>query len=761
MKRLFYLFFLGCFSTTISAQYITVDDNYTAQQLVENVLINNPCANVSNIAVNGIAIGSGNSYGYFNAAGSGFPFADGVILSTGIATSAVGPNSSILSEGPTSWLGDPDLEQALGVNRSFNATVLEFDFLPLANKISFDYIFASEQYLSSPSSNQCNFTDGFVFLLKEANTTNAYQNLAVIPGTSISVQVNTVRGSGTVCPAANEQYFGGFNGVEYPTNFNGQTKTLKAQATVVPGTLYHMKLVVADQGNNLYDSAIFLGGGSFKVEKDLGIDRLLATNNPLCDGETLLVDATEPGTAATYKWYRDNILITTATNAQYTIDTPGTYKVEVSLGAGACKATGEITAEYTAPLNAVPVTIVQCDTDNDGTTVFNLKKADSLIIANNPGLTTPVYYETATATTPIQAPLQYTSTAKTIYARVVNTYGCTAFVPVVLQISNNTIAAQGTLITCDGDSIQDGLYQFDLDTELTPKILTGLPSGLVVTYYENASDALNGNNPLANPYHNTAQEQTIWATVTNGPDCYGILPIPLLVNTFTAVNFEDEEHFLCDGGLPITLSVSSAYQSYSWDDAAHSGTRSITVAVPGEYNVTVTDENGCSDTKKFTIKPSATATIDNIKIDDFTGDLNTVLISASGIGDYEFSLDGYNYQDSPLFVNVRYGEYTVYVNDKNGCGTATEKIMVLDYPKFFTPNGDTFNDVWRINYLNRYPFSTVRVFDRYGKLVYAANGGDAGWDGKLGGQPLPSTDYWFIISMENNRIIRGHFALKR
>lgn len=63
--------------------------------------------------------------------------------------------------------------------------------------------------------------------------------------------------------------FLGFNGIEHPTNFNGQTKVLQAQAKVLPGTKYHIKLVIADQGNALYDSAIFLAGDSFKTQKTL------------------------------------------------------------------------------------------------------------------------------------------------------------------------------------------------------------------------------------------------------------------------------------------------------------------------------------------------------------------------------------------------------------------------------------------------------------------------------------------------------------
>ena len=144
-KNIYIIFIFSCISTNSIAQYITVTDNFTAKELIENVLINSPCASVSNFSATGGDFGGQESFGYFSNTNNDFPFANGIILTTGKAVSATGPNTSILSEGDTSWAGDNDLQQALGVNNTINATILEFDFVPLTNKISFDYIFASEQ----------------------------------------------------------------------------------------------------------------------------------------------------------------------------------------------------------------------------------------------------------------------------------------------------------------------------------------------------------------------------------------------------------------------------------------------------------------------------------------------------------------------------------------------------------------------------------------------------------------------------------------
>ena len=206
MSRIKYIIFCLIFGLGIqfgNAQNISVDESYTPQDLVEDILINSTCANIFNVSVSGGNFATGEkSFGYFDATGTTFPFENGIILSTGKINNAPGPNSYLSDDGGgMGWNGDSDLNDALGLSNTFNATVLEFDFIPLGNRISFDYIFSSEQYLSNPSANQCNFTDGFAFLLKEASATS-YDNLAVIPGTNTPVKVNTVRGPGTICPPA-------------------------------------------------------------------------------------------------------------------------------------------------------------------------------------------------------------------------------------------------------------------------------------------------------------------------------------------------------------------------------------------------------------------------------------------------------------------------------------------------------------------------------------------------------------------------------
>ncbi|WP_281228462.1 T9SS type B sorting domain-containing protein [Flavobacterium aquiphilum] len=768
------LFLILCtFSTAASAQYITVDDTQTAQQLVENVLVKSTCATVSNFSATGDNFTAGQkSFAYFNAGTSNFPLKEGVILSTSASKASIGPYTNGQGGGSTSWKGDPDLDQTLGIT-SINATVLEFDFVPLTTAISFNYIFASNEYqLYFP----CQFSDAFAFLIKEKGTAT-YQNIAVIPGTTTPVSSKNIHPiipdvvvSGTPhtgCPAVNETYFGGYNPAASPVNYSGQTVKLNARADVVIGKTYHIKLVIADDKFEYYDSAIFLEAGSFTANIDLGADRTSATNNPLCYGDTFTIDSKLPATYA-YEWYKDGSAtpIPGETKPSLTVNSPGTYKVKVTLLPATCTAEDEIKIEYAPQIVLNNTTLYQCDDNSDGISVFNLTKADNIIKNNDPKLTKLAYYKSLTdaqnQTNPIGNTTAYTNSVpnEILTARVSNAFDCTNYAQLTLAISNKPISPQNPIQSCDTDATQDGITQFDLNAKVTPQVLNGLPAGLTVEYYQNQTDAIAQKNQLPNLFTNTVpNQQIIYARIVNGPDCYKITPETLVVNTFNPADFQDETTFICEGSTK-TLSVNTGFTSYLWSNG--STTNTTTINAPGEYTVTVTNSGGCQKTKKFIVKPSGIATITNVTVSDFSGNDNSVLISYSGTGVYEFSLDGNSYQDSPEFKGISPEIYWATVRDKNGCGiSAPYKIYVLDYPRFFTPNNDGFNDTWKIKNLDALPKSTITIFDRYGKLLKQLNESNNGWNGTYSGRELPSDDYWFAISFVDGKIIKGHFSLKR
>jgi len=383
-----------------NAQVITVDDTQTAQYLIENVLIKSNCANASNSNATGDTFTTNqNSFAYFNAGTSNFPIKEGVLLSTSTSKEAIGPYTNGQGGGNGSWPGDADLDQTLGIT-SINATVLEFDFVPLTTSISFNYIFASNEYqLYFP----CEFSDAFAFLIKEKGSTDNYKNIAVIPGTTTPVSSKNVHPTindvvdalginHSGCPAVNESYFGGYNNASSPVNYSGQIIKMNAHTDVIIGKTYHIKLVIADDKAVYYDSAIFLEAGSFSADIDLGPDRTSADNNPLCYGESFSIDTKLPATYS-YEWFKDGsaTAILGENRPTLTVTDSGTYKVKVTLTPTTCTAEDEIKIEYAPQIVLNNTTLYQCDDNGDGISVFDLTRADNIIKNNDPKLTKFAY----------------------------------------------------------------------------------------------------------------------------------------------------------------------------------------------------------------------------------------------------------------------------------------------------------------------------------------------------------------------------------
>jgi gliding motility-associated-like protein len=737
----------------MQAQYIQTFSSYTAQQLVEDVLVNSPCATVSNFSVTSNTDGAP-GYAYFTNNSPAFPFADGVLLSTAPAYLSAGPNNSLIDTGSTDWPGDNDIEQALQIGPTFNATVLEFDFIPLANKISFRYVFQSEEYLGSAP---CQYSDGFAFLLRQVVSQDQYENLAVIPGTTTPVKVTTVRPqitSGNGCPAMNEQYFGGYNPVDYPTNYAAGTVALKAEANVIPNQLYHIKLVIADDKNVRYDSGIFLEAGSFVIGTDIGPDRLIATHNAVCDGNQVTLSVNEPGTHS-YQWYKDGVPLA-ATGSSYTVNSAGTYSVEVDLNNSGCIITGEAIIEYVPAPPVTPATLLGCDPNGDGQATFDLTALKSMVITGNPDDYTVTYFANSLDAQLNQNPItnltQYTSGSTTLFLRVSNTFGCTLIVSAQL-----TPTAPVSLPAVSKSFCGDGSISVSLSTEISPQILASLPAGTTVQYFATSTDAESLLNPLPDIYAFSANS-TLYATVQSANTCYQTIVVSLIHLSF-GDGFQDQQITLC-AGASASLQAPPGHASYLWND--ESTTSSISVSQSGTYTVTVTNTQGCSTTQTFYVMHAEPAVFIGTDIRDLSNGPASVAINYSGVGAYEFSLDGVSFQLSPVFNDVAPGIYSVFIKESTGCGMIGPfEIVVLGYPRFFTPNGDGVNDLWNIPNIFLYPSAKVNIFDRYGKLLHQFGATDPGWDGTCNGHPLPSTDYWFTLDLGNGRGVKSHFSLKR
>lgn len=541
------LFVLCCAGNFVFSQQISVDSSVGLQQLIEDNLVQNSCVEISNISssINGNSFGLP-SYAYFDRAGSNFPFENGIMLSTGNAESG-GNNviSPTLSEGSSIWGSDPDLDTALGNNNYVNATSIEFDIISISNQIQFNYLFASEDY---DGINPCLIADGFVFLIKETGSPAPYQNIAVVPGVGTEVNTNTIRPNlMPACAPQNEQYFDGYNIGD--TNYEGRTVPLTASATIVPYVQYHIKLIIADQIDGRFDSAVFIEGNSFEI-LDLGDD--IST----CAGSALL-DADIQNPFATYAWYLDNTIIPGATSATHNAIQSGTYRVEVTvpLNNADCIEEDEIivvlnTEEFINPISDYEL----CDDmSSDGIEVFDLSTKDAELIPNVPFTNFSFTYHLSDAdarnnVNSITTPIANTSNPQPIFIRIddldSNCFGYTSFNLIVNPVPNVTTPT--VLEICDGDDNPDGSTLMDL-TQKDDEI-TGGQSNLIVTYHYNAPDADTGNNPIpSTSYINGNPMETVFVRVVNTlTGCVNTTSLDINVTTSPIVNRDTQYIDACD-----------------------------------------------------------------------------------------------------------------------------------------------------------------------------------------------------------------------
>ncbi len=544
MKKLLLLLAI-VFSFDGFSQAITVNTNtYSVPQLVSNVLINSPCVSVENITWRtGTNYGSSNGIGYFENTNPSFPMQSGVILTTGSATSAEGPNSVLLNEGSANWVGDADLEATLAAAGipmiSTNATVLEFDFTPISSSFSFDFIFASEEY----GNYQCQFSDAFAFLLTNMNT-GVTTNLAVVPNTNLPISVVTIRDFvyNSSCPSANAQYFGLFNGgsaaAGSPTNFNGQTKVLNASAVLVPDTPYHIKLVIADRTDYESDSAIFLSSNSFNLGQDvLGADLTIAANTALCPGTNHVITTGLNPATNSFSWTRNDEVLVGETGPSLTVNQPGTYAVTYDDPTDTCppRTSNMIIEYYPELVTGTPVDLFKCD-NGAATYNFDLSFNTPLILAGmDPG--TQVSYHASLADANNNASplaLNYNGTpGQTIYVRVksANT-PCFVVRQFNLQTAAGPLATQPQNLTACENSFTNPNGSFVLGSQIAA-ILNGQSELTnIVTFHSTLANAQNGVSPLSTTLFGAPNGTTVYVRVQNVFDtsCYTTTSFELFVN---------------------------------------------------------------------------------------------------------------------------------------------------------------------------------------------------------------------------------------
>ena len=267
-----------CFVSLLPAQEgIQTENDLGVEDLIKDVFIKGNCRNVSNIDFLG---NDSLSLGQFENGISTISIGDGIILSSGDIALAPGPN--IDNEAGFFFnlqSSDPDLTQ-LATGTLFDVTGIEFDFVPLDDRVTFKYVFASEEYCEFVGTS---FNDVFGFFVSGPGINGPYDdgaiNVATLPVSNDEVSINTVNhldntsfyvSNVTTIDAENCEI--GYN----PTfqdliEYDGFTVPLTASFQVIPCETYRIRLVVGDVGDAILDSAVFLESQSFDLGEKANI----------------------------------------------------------------------------------------------------------------------------------------------------------------------------------------------------------------------------------------------------------------------------------------------------------------------------------------------------------------------------------------------------------------------------------------------------------------------------------------------------------
>lgn len=266
---------------------ITTNFAFSPEELIKDHFIKGSCQNVENIE----AFGNDLSIGYFDNADNVLGFQSGIIISTGNIEDAVGPNEDIgTTTSFNSTGGDPDLN-IFATSSVFDATGIEFDFIPFTDQVTFNYAFASEEYCEFVGSI---FNDNFGFFVSgpgiNGDFFNNAINVATLPGSSEYVSINTVNfNSNAASYIKNELQADATEcGISFGANyldlieFDGFTIPLKATIDVIPCETYHIRLVVGDVGDDKLDSAVFLQSKSFNLGNEINVKaKTEGSNEPI------------------------------------------------------------------------------------------------------------------------------------------------------------------------------------------------------------------------------------------------------------------------------------------------------------------------------------------------------------------------------------------------------------------------------------------------------------------------------------------------
>ncbi|MBX7182597.1 MAG: choice-of-anchor L domain-containing protein [Bacteroidia bacterium] len=650
------------------SQTITVTPATTAtdvQAFVTNTLLGG-CVTASNIVYTGSPI----SIGTFTNGSSIIGFNSGVVMTSGAAAYSVGPNNSGNRSASNFENGDNDLNTLLNTFTN-DACVIEFDFLPLSDTVRFTYVWGSEEY---PEYVNSGYNDVFAFYLSGGPSNLPPTNIALIPGTSTPVSIDNVN------QFTNSSFYinnAGGQGLQY----DGYTVPLEAVAAVVPCQSYHIKLVVADVGDYIYDSAVFLKAGSFSAG----------------EGVTLSSSVTSTGNNTIYEGCHDG-KFTFSRDASGDLSAPMTIGFQVS-------GTATPGADYTAFPGSITIpagqsvanlnlnTILDGSSEANETITITLSNAGcfcstppsaTLTILNNNALSATISGPatvcsgqsiTLTATpTGSFGPYNYswspggsTASSITVSPGTTTTYSLTISDACSAQTASNTLTVSNASATftipVSSQCLQNNNFSFTN---------TGA-SGSGVSHNWTFGDGTSSTQENPSHTYATAGNFTVTHTISSAGGCSSSSTqnVTVLASPLVTVSTTNSACTSNTGTAIATVSGVSTPVTYSWNTTPVQTTPTATNLGAGVYTVTVSTGGSCNATATGTV--SAVSSLQaNITATTPTycgGGTNgtATAIGVGGIQPYSYSWNTTPVQTSATATGLSSTNYIVTVTDAAGC----------------------------------------------------------------------------------------------
>ena len=715
---------------------------YSLMAKSQIVLDNNPPYNTANYLIDNVLLGGGivgsshsfigdpNQIGFFNGVNSNLAIDSGVVLSSGNILELIGPNSSGSTSTPFSGAGDPTLDLVVGpIDYTNDAAVLEFDFVPTSDVISFKYVFGSEEYLEFVTS----FNDAFGFFLSGPNPAGGNyidQNLAIVPGTT-----NTPVSIFNVNNISNSTYYvDNGTGATAPQNsdptviqFDGFTTPLTATAAVNCGDTYHIKIVVADVNDFAYDSGVFLEAGSFyspplSIIDDLGIDSTVM-NIPCNSIVTLTASG---GLGATYQWF-DSTSLVIGTSSSITVG-EGMYVVSADISGCAVLSDTLIVIEGDFPTVDLGIdTVIACN-------------SSYMLIPNISGGTAPYDFSWSNGST-----LSSQNLGQGNYNLIVSDlFGCGDTSSISITYDLPPVLDLGSDYTIECNTI----------TSLIPNVIGGTQP---YTYIWSDGSI---NSSLA------ISEGSYSLTVSDFYACSDSDDIEItqespgtVILSGGGIICEDkstEVYFNFDGLVPWNLEFTNGLSSELIEGITEPN-YSLTTSNNGIYDVVIAyDFNDCL----ANIVGSAQVIVNPLPIVTLTPDESFIYEGETielEVGDYEiyqwYNSDGFDLGNFTTLTVSDSGTFYVEVKDFNGCDGVSNFAIVntqpqtnLFIPNTFTPNGDDHNELFSIIGDNIKTFS-IQIFNRWGELMFMSKSIDKSWDGTFKNKKVQEGTYYYNVKV--------------